>query len=220
MSIFGYDEILRSVVRLIAEKCPRLVRACYWAGTSCISLEELHHRESFDLDFHTKRALFDVRPLLVELQNVFNDGFEITHTPDEYGSGFRGILTLPSGYRITIEILSNYDDVDARQLVSASAVSTLKRITIEKYLADKIQCIEERTEARDLLDITAVLQRDERFEELVKKLLAEQDVLIMTEKLLAWSNDAIYKDLTAYKNVDPEEAVHMRDVLLNWVREC
>jgi hypothetical protein len=43
-----------------------MLKACYWAGASAVSLEETHHRQSFDLDFHTRKALFDVRPLLAE----------------------------------------------------------------------------------------------------------------------------------------------------------
>jgi len=35
------------------ERCPRLLKTCYWAGTSAVSLEEIHHRQSFDLDFHS-----------------------------------------------------------------------------------------------------------------------------------------------------------------------
>src|SRR5215217_3950240 len=51
----GSDErarLLREAVRAIASRCPRLIAECYWAGTSAIALEELGHRESFDLDFH------------------------------------------------------------------------------------------------------------------------------------------------------------------------
>lgn len=33
-----------------------MLAQCYWAGTSATALEELGHRESFDLDFHTREA--------------------------------------------------------------------------------------------------------------------------------------------------------------------
>jgi hypothetical protein len=63
----GSDErarLLREAVRAIASRCPRLIAECYWAGTSAIALEELGHRESFDLDFHSRHAFVDTRPFL------------------------------------------------------------------------------------------------------------------------------------------------------------
>ena len=45
------SELLRRALRILMDKCPRLVATCYWAGTSAIALEELSHRQSFDLDF-------------------------------------------------------------------------------------------------------------------------------------------------------------------------
>ncbi|UCF97611.1 MAG: hypothetical protein JSV89_20930 [Spirochaetaceae bacterium] len=38
-----------------------------YPGTSAISLEETHQRQSFDLGFHNGEALIDVRPLLTEM---------------------------------------------------------------------------------------------------------------------------------------------------------
>lgn len=63
---------------------------CYWAGTSSIAIEELGHRESFDLDFHTRQALVDVRPILAELESELADSVSVAQVPDAYGSGFSG----------------------------------------------------------------------------------------------------------------------------------
>ena len=78
----------------IADRCPRLVAQCYWAGSSAIAIEELEHRESFDLDFHTQEALVDTRPLLAELERAFPDALEVVQPPDRFGSGFTSSLTL------------------------------------------------------------------------------------------------------------------------------
>jgi len=45
------ESILIEALQLLTEKCPRLRKSCYWAGASAIALEELHHRQSFDLAF-------------------------------------------------------------------------------------------------------------------------------------------------------------------------
>ena len=82
------NTLLKEALLLVVKHCPRLVNTCYWAGTSSVSLEELHHRRSFDLDFHTKKALADVRPLLTEMKHAFGDQFKLIQAPDEYGSGF------------------------------------------------------------------------------------------------------------------------------------
>jgi len=47
------NQIAQDALRLLVNRCPRLSGTCYWAGTSSIAIEELEHRESFDLDFHT-----------------------------------------------------------------------------------------------------------------------------------------------------------------------
>src|SRR5512134_1025455 len=111
------DREIREALVLLARHCPRLSRSCYWAGTSSISLEELHHRSSFDLDFHTRKAMVDTRPILTEMQLALGRRFELVQAPDEHGTGFRGLMTLPSGAKLTIEVLSNCQDVKASDLV-------------------------------------------------------------------------------------------------------
>ena len=111
MSEQKQNTILKKAILLLAERCPRLKTLCYWAGTSAIALEELGHRISFDLDFHTHKALVDVRPILAELQKAFPDCVEIIQAPDQFGSAFRCILSISQGERITVEVLSNFEDV-------------------------------------------------------------------------------------------------------------
>lgn len=146
---------LTAAAREVSARCPRLVRSCYWAGTSAIALEELRHRESFDLDFHTRRALADVRPILQEVAVVFRPRIAVIQAPDENGSGFRVALDLPDGGRLPMEVLSNFRSVAGRDLVASTVVPGLRRIALAPYLDDKVQCVVERQEARDLFDIAA-----------------------------------------------------------------
>lgn len=212
-------EIAQNALRLLGERCPRLAKMCYWAGTAAIAGEELHHRQSFDLDFHSRDALYDVRPVLTEIQAAFPAAFETVQAPDEFGSGFQGILTLPDGERITVEVLSNYEDVADGDLVQARTSPNMKRVSLRRYLADKIQCAGERAEARDLVDILAVLRKRPTIEDDARRLLAEQDAVLLTERLLAWSDQAIQDDLQAYDDVSPADACEARDMLLRWLKE-
>ena len=191
---------------------------CYWAGASAISLEETHHRQSFDLDFHTRKALFDVRPLLTELQMAFPRRFEILTSPDEIGSGFKGVLVLSEREKVTIEVLSNYQDVPAGELVDSRLASGMKRISLRRFLADKIQCLAERSEARDLVDFLAVLRHDSGLTGFAKEIVASQDVLILSERLLSWSDQAIHDDLAIYEDIDCRDAVEARDLILAWIK--
>ena len=213
------DAVLREVLTELAEKCPRLRSACYWAGAAAISLEELHHRGSFDLDFHTHKALADVRPILAELQKAFPGRFELVSGPDEYGSGFRGVLQLTGLEGVTIEVLSNFEDVPARELTQSTVAPSLKRITVRRFLADKIQCIAERVEARDLVDVMAVLRRRPQLTEEARQVTQSQDALLLTERLTAWSESSIRSDLSRYRDVDPRDALGARDLLLGWLRD-
>lgn len=209
----------RGALRVLAERCPRLTGLCYWAGTASIAIEDLHHRQSFDLDFHTQRALQNTLPILAEIQHAFPDDFEVTQTPDAFGSGFQGVLTLPDGNRITIEVLANYEDVPDDELVTSRTAPAFKRIGLARYLADKIQCIAERSEARDLVDIRAVLRQSPAFEQRAREMLAQQDALLIAERLLSWSDEGIAGDLEAYPDVDPGDAREACDLLLSWLRE-
>jgi hypothetical protein len=211
------DQLIRAL-RLLWKKCPRLMKSCYWAGASAIALEELHHRQSYDLDFHTRKALVDVRPILAEIEKAFSGRFEILDLPDEFGSGFRGVLALSDRDKVTIEVLSSFQDVAVGELNESSIVPGMKRISRFRFLADKIQCIAERTEARDMADIIALVRR---FPELIPealRILAGQDALIITERLQSWSDSAIRDDLAAYRDIDPQDAIEARDLLLHWLK--
>jgi hypothetical protein len=213
------NRILTEALHLIAERCPRMAKACYWAGASAISMEETHHRESFDLEFHTRKALFDVRPLLVELNMAFPGRFEVITNPDEVGSGFKGVLVLSGQKQVTIEVLSNYQDVEGDDLVESRLVPGMKRISLTRFLADKVQCILERSEARVLVDFLAAIRHDPGITELARELIAGQDALILSERLLLWTESALRSDLEIYEDVDPEQAVEARNLILSWIRE-
>ena len=211
-------EAQRLALTLLSERCPRLTHLCYWAGRTAIALEELHHRLSFDLDFHTQKALLNVRPIMSEIIHAFPGAFEILQSPDEFGSGFCGILRLPGGEQVTIEVLSNYEDVRDEDLVPSTTVSALRRVSLSRYLADKIQCIAERAEARDLVDILAVLQKHPEMEQQARRYLQEQDALLLAERLLAWTKERIADDLSAYDDALEEDAIKARDKLLDWLK--
>ncbi len=207
-----------AALRLVASRCPRLRSACYWAGTACISLEELDHRSSYDLDFHTRRALLDVRPLLAELQQAFPGAVDVVQAPDEFGSGFQVVLRVPGTSGVAVEVLSNYEDVAEGDLQPAASVEGLDRVTLVRYLEDKVQCLAERAEARDLVDVRAILTRRPDLLPLAKRLVALQDAVLLTQRLLKWTDEAVKKDLAAYPDVDPQSAVAARDQLLAWIK--
>ena len=220
MNVADFEKLSRSALQLLAERCPGLAAKCYWAGTAAIATEELHHQWSVDLTFHTQNALYDVRPLLAEIQSSFPRGFDLVQTPDEFGSGFEGVLALPGGERITVQVLSNYEDVPPEDLVVSRASPLIRRVSLGRYLADKIQCVVERSEARDLVDILAVLRSRPSLEARARRLLREQDAVLLVERLLAWTDDELDADLAAYDDVPGDAACEARDLLLKWVKEA
>lgn len=219
MTATDRDAVLRQVLTALTDRCRRLTRTCYWAGASAIALEELHHRGSFDLGFHTQKALADVRPILAEIQQEFPRSFQVVAAPDEFGSGFRGILQLPALEAVTIEVLSNFEDVPSRHLVPSTIAPKMRRITAERFLADKIQCVAERREARDLVDIMVVLKQRPALNAEARRLAAAQDALILVESLVGWTESSLRDHLAAYRDTDPRDAAQGRDLLLGWLRE-
>jgi hypothetical protein len=112
------NELLKTALQMLAERCPRLIQSCYWAGTAAVSIEELHHRQSFDL-----------------------------------------------------------------------------------------------------VDVAAVLDRHPDMEQSCRRMLAGQDAAILVERLIAWTDDALSRDLAAYEDVKAESAVRSRDLLLRWLKQ-
>lgn len=215
-----HEDLVVKALALLAGRCPRLVRQCYWAGTSSIAVEELHHRESFDLDFHTREAHASTSGLLAELQRTFPNSFRLVQSPDAIGSGFQGVLTLPSGEEITLEVLSNFEDVPDQDLVASTRVPGVDRVSLARYAADKVQCIAERAEARDLVDLGAVLHARPTLEGAVRSSLQAQDAALIAERLLGWTMAALEEDLASYPGVMVNEAEAMRDRLLSWLRDA
>ena len=208
----------KAALRLLTERCPRLKTLCYWAGSAALAIEELHHRASFDLDFHTRKALVNVKPVLAEIQQAFPGAFKVIQAPDEFGSGFQGILTIADGVPVTIEVLSNYEDVNDNDLVPSVTAPGISRVSLKRYVEDKIQCVAERAEARDLSDISAVLRMHPNMQDFIITCIKQQDALLMAERLLSWSDEQIDDDLAAYDDVNPADARQARDLLLKWLK--
>lgn len=209
--------ILTEALREIVASCPRLRESCYWAGTSAIALEELKHRDSFDLDLHTIHALEDVRPLLAELEQAFADRLTVLEPPSPYGSGFQGALRLEDGRDLALQVMGNFEEVPPDHLVESALVPGLRRVGLAKYLRDKLTCLVERAEARDLVDVLAVLQHRPSMEGVARRFLPSLDEVLLAERLLSWTDDRVSTDLGAYPEVDPRDALRARDLLLEWL---
>lgn len=59
--------------------------------------------------------MLDVRPLLAEILHEYPDQFEVVDHPDEFGSGFRGLL----------KVLEARPDLEKRALVATRAMDEL-----------------------------------------------------------------------------------------------
>lgn len=211
-------QLLLSALGEIVSSCPRVVRRCYWAGTSAISIEELQHRNSFDIDLHTLRAQASTAPILQDLQQQFGPRFSLIETPNPYGAGFQGALSVTGGQSLTLQVMSNFQTVKKSEVVPSSRIPVLLRVGLTKYLRDKLTCLVERAEARDLVDVQATLRQRPDLEKVARKELAALDEVLLVERLLAWSDQAIAGDLKLYPEVDPALACSARDLLLKWVK--
>ncbi|MCA1596944.1 MAG: hypothetical protein LC772_11045 [Chloroflexi bacterium] len=54
--------------------------------------------------------------------------------------------------------------------------------------------------------------------QMARRLALEQDALLLAERLLAWTDEEIEKDLRSHPGVPPAEAIAARDLLLSWLR--
>jgi hypothetical protein len=214
-----FRELVSQVLTILVKSCPKLLANCYWAGSSAISIEELSHRQSYDLDFHTCDALIDVRPFLAEIKRAFPKVTEIVAAPAGLSAGFRVSVQLDQGQEMLIEVLSNFDDVSKEDLSEAKIVKGVKRVSLNKYLRDKLQCLCERTEARDLADIFAVLQKFPKLVNFAHQCLLQIDLVLLSQRLLDWNDEALKSDLLKYNDIKFDEVKAMRDKMLAWIKE-
>ena len=105
-------------------------------------------------------------------------------------------------------------------MVAATLVPGLRRVTLRRYVEDKIQCIVDRAEARNLIDVRATLRLRPDLEAFIRQVVGNQDPLLLAERLLAWDDADIERDLAAYEDVEPLDASEMRDLLLSWLKEA
>jgi predicted nucleotidyltransferase component of viral defense system len=118
-----------------------------------------------------------------------------------------------------IEVLSNFDDVSKEDLSEAKIVKGVKRVSLNKYLRDKLQCLCERTEARDLADIFAVLQKFPKLVNFAHQCLLQIDLVLLSQRLLDWNDEALKSDLLKYNDIKFDEVKAMRDKMLAWIKE-
>lgn len=209
--------ILATTLREIVSACPSVRTSCYWAGTSAIALEELRHRDSFDIDLHTIHPLEDLRPLLAELDAAFSPRLLVAEPPGPYRSGFQGVIQVAGDKDLTLQVMANYEEVPLEHLVESTLVPGFRRIGLAKYLRDKLTCLVERAEARDLVDVMYTIEHRPSLEGLAQRALATLDELLLAERLLSWTDQLLEADLKAYPGVDPGRARQARDVLLSWL---
>ena len=118
-----------------------------------------------------------------------------------------------------IEVLSNYESVAAEDLCPALIAPGIFRVSIKKYLRDKVQCLVERNEARDLTDIGAVLTRFPDLQAAAREEVSKLDLVLLSERLLGWSERELAADLARYEDVEVAQAQRVRDLILSWVAE-
>jgi predicted nucleotidyltransferase component of viral defense system len=93
----------------------------------------------------------------------------------------------------------------------------MRRVSLERYLADKVQCLAERVEARDLVDVLAVIRHAPSLRARLRRLVLAQDAALLAERLLGWTERSIRKDLAAYRDVNPDDAFAARDLIMGFV---
>jgi hypothetical protein len=105
------------------------------------------------------------------------------------GRASRGVLLLPGDAKLTMQVFAGFEEVADSDLVLSTTAPGLRRVALHRYLADKVQCVLERIEARDLADIAAVVELHPRLQRTLRRAVAAQDALLMSERLLGWTDE-------------------------------
>ena len=127
---------------------------------------------------------------------------------------------MPSGEELALEVLSNFEDVPASQLTKSKLAPDIRRISLPKYLHDKVQYLVERNEAQDLADIGAILKKFPAMQNQTQIFVLKQDTLLLTERLLNWQEEDLRTELAIYGPDLLEQALDAKIPLLSWIKEA
>ena len=116
-----------------------------------------------------------------------------------------------------MEVRSSYQDTKPWELVVATLVPAFRRITLRRYVEDKVQCIVERAEARDLIDLRATLTLRPELESFIKQAVAEQDALLRNGCCPGMTQP--FAEISRHTRTSNPETSDMRKLLLSWLKE-
>lgn len=150
-----YVHLMQQALSEIAEAIPKSHEKLYLGGTAPVSIRHLRHAISLDLDFHTNQALAPTSLEARSLKKHFKGRLEWFEADHEFGI-FRGAIDSgeidQNGGKILIEIdlFSHFEDTPNELLEDGGTWSKFKTTSLHAYLKNKVTCLEERAEAKDL----------------------------------------------------------------------
>ena len=171
---------MRVALQQVEQAAPALQRDYYLGGTTPVACLDLQHDVSLYLDLHTKEELAPTSAEATKIKRVFGSKLQWHSVDAEFGLYRGNIKTTFKGSPVVIglDVMSNIESVGPGDTKAAPGFCRMDVITVRKYLATKIQCLDERQETKDVYHLFRLSQNPQT-RDMTRNAIERADPLIV-----------------------------------------
>ena len=164
----------------VEQAAPELQRNYYLGGTTPVACLDLKHDVSLYLDLHTKEELAPTSTEATKIKRAFGSKLQWHSVDAEFGLYRGNIKTTFKGSAVVIglNVTNNVESVGPGDTKAAPGFSRTDVITVRKYLATKIQCLDERQEIKDVYHLFR-LSQNAQTRDMTRNAIVRADPLIV-----------------------------------------
>ncbi len=171
---------MRVALQQVEQAAPALQRDYYLGGTTPVACLDLQHDVSLYLDLHTKEELAPTSAEATKIKRAFGSKLQWHSVDAEFGLYRGNIKTTFKGSPavIGLDVMSNIESVGPGDTKAAPGFCRMGVITVRKYLATKIQCLDERQETKDVYHLFHLSQNPQT-RDMTRNAIERADPLIV-----------------------------------------
>jgi hypothetical protein len=175
-----YKRLMQATLHEIEQAVPTLQSNYYLGGTTPVACVDLEHDVSLDLDLHTKKELAPTSAEATKLKRTLGSKLRWYSVDAEFGLYRGNIKTTYEGRPVVLglDVMSNIDTARPGDTKRAPGFCQMDVISLRKYLATKIQCLDERQETKDLYHLFRLSQAPQT-REMTRQAIERADPLII-----------------------------------------
>jgi len=149
-----YKATIQQSVTEVVTAAPELAKTCYLSGTMPVTVIDQPFAMSIDMDWRTKKTHQSPSGIVKTLADTLGDRFEVEEADREFGI-YRAIIrpAKKGGVLMSLDLFSSFEPAKTLRTFPVTGVSAE---SFADYLANKVACLTERMEVKDLFHLCAL----------------------------------------------------------------